>query len=155
MQRQFRNLAVALVAGTLAVSAGAQDKGEGDYRLHAGDSITVSVWKELDLQRKVMIRPDGRFSFPAPLGSCSVALPLEAELTWAGLDLSSGEPVRRRASVALTATRPRARVTLTLPDTRVVVEPDMVHDWHSFAGLFSGCARAIDDVGAFVRSVVI
>ncbi len=37
---------------------------EGHYRLHAGDSITVSVWKELDLQRKVMIRPDGRFSFP-------------------------------------------------------------------------------------------
>jgi polysaccharide export outer membrane protein len=37
---------------------------EADYRLHAGDSITVSVWKELDLQRRVMIRPDGRFSFP-------------------------------------------------------------------------------------------
>jgi polysaccharide export outer membrane protein len=35
-----------------------------EYRLHAGDSITISVWKELDLQRKVMIRPDGRFSFP-------------------------------------------------------------------------------------------
>ena len=37
---------------------------EANYKLHAGDSITVSVWKELDLQRKVMIRPDGRFSFP-------------------------------------------------------------------------------------------
>src|SRR5262245_15663781 len=35
-----------------------------EYRLHAGDRITISVWKELDLQRKVMIRPDGRFSFP-------------------------------------------------------------------------------------------
>jgi len=35
-----------------------------DYKLHAGDSLEVSVWKELDLQRKVMIRPDGRFSFP-------------------------------------------------------------------------------------------
>jgi len=35
-----------------------------DYKLHAGDSITVSVWKELELQRKVIIRPDGRFSFP-------------------------------------------------------------------------------------------
>ena len=44
--------------------AGAQEKAEDGYRLHAGDSITVSVWKELDLQRKVMIRPDGRFSFP-------------------------------------------------------------------------------------------
>jgi polysaccharide biosynthesis/export protein len=37
---------------------------DADYKLHAGDSITVSVWKELELQRKVVIRPDGRFSFP-------------------------------------------------------------------------------------------
>lgn len=36
---------------------------------------------------------------------------------------------------------------------RLVVEPDMVHDWHSFAGLFRHCARAISDVGEFVRSV--
>ena len=42
----------------------AADSGEPEYRLHAGDSITVSVWKEIDLQRKVMIRPDGKFSFP-------------------------------------------------------------------------------------------
>ena len=37
---------------------------DANYKLHAGDSITVSVWKELELQRKVIIRPDGRFSFP-------------------------------------------------------------------------------------------
>ena len=37
---------------------------DAGYKLHAGDSITVSVWKELELQRKVIIRPDGRFSFP-------------------------------------------------------------------------------------------
>lgn len=58
---------MAALVGLLLVPAwaGAQEKGgEGDYKLHAGDSITVSVWKELDLQRKVMIRPDGRFSFP-------------------------------------------------------------------------------------------
>jgi polysaccharide export outer membrane protein len=42
----------------------AQDAVAADYKLHAGDSITVSVWKELELQRKVIIRPDGRFSFP-------------------------------------------------------------------------------------------
>lgn len=35
-----------------------------DYKLHPGDEIEVSVWKEVDLQRKVVIRPDGRFSFP-------------------------------------------------------------------------------------------
>lgn len=56
---------VPALLGLLLASAAAmaQDK-SGDYKLHAGDSITVSVWKELDLQRKVMIRPDGRFSFP-------------------------------------------------------------------------------------------
>jgi len=35
-----------------------------DYKLHAGDKIEVSVWKEVDLQRKVTVRPDGRFTFP-------------------------------------------------------------------------------------------
>jgi polysaccharide export outer membrane protein len=50
---------------TLAMPAWPQEQAAQDnYRLHAGDSLTVSVWKELDLQRKVMIRPDGRFSFP-------------------------------------------------------------------------------------------
>ncbi len=36
-------------------------------------------------------------------------------------------------------------------DARLVIEPDMVHDWHTFAGVFAHCARAIDDAGAFVR----
>lgn len=50
---------------TFMVPALSQEQATQDnYRLHAGDSITVSVWKEMDLQRKVMIRPDGRFSFP-------------------------------------------------------------------------------------------
>src|ERR1700722_6173707 len=33
------------------------------YRLQPGDVITVSVWKETDLQTDVLIRPDGGFSF--------------------------------------------------------------------------------------------
>lgn len=33
------------------------------YRLQPGDIITVSVWKETDLQTEVLIRPDGGFSF--------------------------------------------------------------------------------------------
>lgn len=36
----------------------------GDYKLHAGDQIEISVWKEMDLQRTLTIRPDGKFSFP-------------------------------------------------------------------------------------------
>ena len=35
-----------------------------DYRLHAGDTIEVSVWKEVDLQRALIVRPDGKFSLP-------------------------------------------------------------------------------------------
>jgi polysaccharide export outer membrane protein len=55
-------LSLAFVSGAPCL-AWAQEA-VADYKLHAGDSITVSVWKELELQRKVIIRPDGRFSFP-------------------------------------------------------------------------------------------
>jgi polysaccharide biosynthesis/export protein len=34
------------------------------YRLQPGDVITVSVWKEQELQNEVLVRPDGGFSFP-------------------------------------------------------------------------------------------
>ncbi len=34
------------------------------YILHAGDVLTVSVWKETDLQSEALIRPDGGLSFP-------------------------------------------------------------------------------------------
>jgi polysaccharide export outer membrane protein len=51
-------LAVVISPSTLAQDAVA------DYMLHAGDKIEVSVWKEPDLQRKMTVRPDGRFTFP-------------------------------------------------------------------------------------------
>ena len=62
-------IAMALALASLPAASQEQQKQApvdkaAEYRLHAGDSITISVWKELDLQRKVMIRPDGRFSFP-------------------------------------------------------------------------------------------
>lgn len=34
------------------------------YGLQAGDLLTVSVWKEPELQSEVLVRPDGRISFP-------------------------------------------------------------------------------------------
>ena len=34
------------------------------YHLQPGDVITVSVWKETELQTEVLVRPDGGFSFP-------------------------------------------------------------------------------------------
>ncbi len=46
------------------VTAASAQGAATDYTLHAGDRIQVSVWKEVDLQRIVIIRPDGKFSFP-------------------------------------------------------------------------------------------
>ena len=35
-----------------------------DYRISAEDVIEISVWKEPDLQREAIVRPDGGISFP-------------------------------------------------------------------------------------------
>jgi polysaccharide export outer membrane protein len=35
-----------------------------DYRIGAEDMLEISVWKEPDLQREVLVRPDGGISFP-------------------------------------------------------------------------------------------
>jgi polysaccharide export outer membrane protein len=37
---------------------------EGTYTLQPGDVLEISVWKEMDLQRDVLVRPDGGISFP-------------------------------------------------------------------------------------------
>jgi len=34
------------------------------YRLHEGDSIMISVWKEVALQKQVVVLPDGSITFP-------------------------------------------------------------------------------------------
>jgi len=36
----------------------------GGYSLQPGDVLEISVWKEPDLQREVLVRPDGGISFP-------------------------------------------------------------------------------------------
>jgi polysaccharide export outer membrane protein len=41
------------------------------YRVQAGDLLQISVWKEPDLQREVLVQPDGRFAFPL-VGSIDV-----------------------------------------------------------------------------------
>lgn len=35
-----------------------------DYTLSAGDELEVSVWKEPDLTKTVVVRPDGKFTVP-------------------------------------------------------------------------------------------
>lgn len=53
---------LALSAGTLpSHSWGAAGD---DYVLQAGDVVNVSVWREPDLDRTLLVRPDGGISFP-------------------------------------------------------------------------------------------
>ncbi len=63
---------LALCAALLLTSAYADEPGEtaaaapvrAPYTVNPGDVLSISVWKEEDLQRQVIIRPDGGFSFP-------------------------------------------------------------------------------------------
>jgi polysaccharide export outer membrane protein len=60
-------LGLALLGG-VASNALAQEPAEAiptsDYKVNPGDILQVSVWRESELQRDVLIRPDGKFSFP-------------------------------------------------------------------------------------------
>jgi polysaccharide export outer membrane protein len=38
--------------------------GVAEYRLHPGDRLAISVWKEPEMQRELTIAPDGRVAFP-------------------------------------------------------------------------------------------
>ncbi len=42
----------------------AAEKGEADYTLGVGDRVEVMVWRNEDLSREAVIRPDGRLSLP-------------------------------------------------------------------------------------------
>ncbi len=54
-------LLVGLGFSTLALTVVAA---ENVYTLQPGDVLEISVWKEADLQRDVLVRPDGGISFP-------------------------------------------------------------------------------------------
>ena len=61
-----------LLLMAVSISAVAQEAAENQaspgepaaYTVNPGDILTISVWKEPDLIRQVIIRPDGAFSFP-------------------------------------------------------------------------------------------
>src|SRR5690606_40501832 len=66
----MRSITVTLIPVLLGLAAvaGAQEQmpsaDQGGYLVNAGDRLEISVWKEPDLQREVLVRPDGAFSFP-------------------------------------------------------------------------------------------
>ena len=37
---------------------------DANYTVKPGDMLSISVWKEPDLQKETLVRPDGGFSFP-------------------------------------------------------------------------------------------
>lgn len=41
-----------------------QDEDTERYHVQPGDVLEISVWREEDMHREVLVRPDGRFSFP-------------------------------------------------------------------------------------------
>jgi polysaccharide biosynthesis/export protein len=65
-RRALRPTVVSVVLGVISNASGllAFAQQPPDYRVHAGDEVEVSVWKEPDLLRKVVVRPDGKIGFP-------------------------------------------------------------------------------------------
>jgi polysaccharide biosynthesis/export protein len=59
--RMFWRLGLMMLALASTFAANAADSG---YAVKPGDVLEISVWKEPDLQRTVLVRPDGAFSFP-------------------------------------------------------------------------------------------
>jgi polysaccharide biosynthesis/export protein len=57
---------LAVAASAAAVAAEVTDlvPSRPGYLLQPGDILEISVWKEQDLQRDALIRPDGRLTFP-------------------------------------------------------------------------------------------
>jgi len=57
------NLLILIIYPAIAAEDG-RTVSSSDYKVNPGDIISVAVWKEPDLQKDVLIRPDGKFSFP-------------------------------------------------------------------------------------------
>ena len=76
----LRPLLVALMLMQFSANASAQQVAGLEYRIGPEDVLHISVWKEDDLDRKVLVRPDGGVSFPL-VGDIQVSgrTPLEVQ----------------------------------------------------------------------------
>jgi polysaccharide export outer membrane protein len=59
-------LSLAMQSGRAAVAdgAGAPATADPSYLVQPGDTLTVAVWKEQELQADILVRPDGGLTFP-------------------------------------------------------------------------------------------
>jgi polysaccharide export outer membrane protein len=78
--RSLRPLLAALLILQFSASVSAQQVAGLEYRIGPEDVLHISVWKEDDLDRKVLVRPDGGVSFPL-VGDIQVSgrTPLEVQ----------------------------------------------------------------------------
>lgn len=53
-----------LLSLLLAAGAASGQAGATDYLLNPGDALRVSVWKETELQRDLIVQPDGSITYP-------------------------------------------------------------------------------------------
>jgi polysaccharide biosynthesis/export protein len=62
----FRNIFFLLSSLTLLINTGAAGAADAPdiYRLHQGDRVLISVWREDTLHREVVVLPDGSVTFP-------------------------------------------------------------------------------------------
>lgn len=88
---------LALVLCAAADGIAAQTAGE-EYRVQPGDILTVSVWREEDLQLEVVVRPDG-----------GISLPLAGEIQAAGQSI---DVLRREITARLSGYIPDLVVTV-------------------------------------------
>ena len=94
-------LLLCLVSGTQAAQQPAESRPEPLYVIQSNDLLEIFVWKEPELTRKVIVRPDGRISFP-----------LVQDLQAAGI--SPGELKARIED--------RLKEFLTTPNVTIIVE---------------------------------
>lgn len=69
VQKSSLSFLVLLLLAGLSPGATAEEPSSGrtppsDYRIGPEDMLEISVWREEDLQRQVLVRPDGKISFP-------------------------------------------------------------------------------------------
>ena len=104
--RAFTLLIIAL-AGLLGTAQSlAQERATPrmPYTINPGDLLEISVWKEPDMQRQVLVRPDGAFSFP-----------LSGDILAEGRTV---EAIRQELTNQLEAYIPDLVVTVTVAEVR-------------------------------------
>ena len=108
------------------------------YRLHQGDSLMISVWREETLQKQVVVLPDGSITFPL-VGRVEVeglSTPeVEARIT-EKLKKYLSEPVVTVVIAAIDGNRAYILGKVLKPGPFIITEPTTVLQAISIAGGF-------------------